>query len=292
MIELTQNKQYKMKSLGAVKEDEIVCPHCGSMPYEQDLNSIQENAQLRLKIDTLENEKDEIRKNYQQTMEQNLSEKDKTIAHLKSNYPYELVELPGRKEEVTRAEYYALSMLMWSVKKDNVFIDYELDTCGREEQSCQKRKHKVNSYQMSKKDHYGASLIPKGVNIHFEDSKIKILSIGSNGTIPDVFDMFTNLEEIALTNCKTIPVSIGNLENLEKLVIYESSINEIPFDISKMKNLRHLTISNYLSKELPEDLLNLKNLKKIIITCEDLSRQSKNILSKLKEKGIDTWRCG
>ncbi|KAI9125089.1 hypothetical protein K1719_003705 [Acacia pycnantha] len=55
-------------------------------------------------------------------------------------------------------------------------------------------------------------------------------------------------QSLRKTKVKTIPSSIGKLQNLETLDVKYSSVTELPADITKLHKLRHLLVYNYRTK--------------------------------------------
>jgi Leucine-rich repeat (LRR) protein len=89
-----------------------------------------------------------------------------------------------------------------------------------------------------------------------------------------------NLEELLLsrTNIKEIPKEIKNLTKLKKLIIANNLLTEIPKEIGDLKNLEELLLSYNNIKEVPKEIKNLTKLKKLVIANNLLTEISKEML--------------
>jgi flagellar motor component MotA len=86
---------------------------------------------------------------------------------------------------------------------------------------------------------------------------LRELSIGNTkiASVPEWIGEFRFLTKLSLfgnKNLKTLPDSIGNLKNLDKLEIRHSPIRTLPDSMGNLKNLTRLYLDDLLIKEMPE----------------------------------------
>ncbi|MFN4233937.1 MAG: leucine-rich repeat domain-containing protein [Bacteroidia bacterium] len=81
-----------------------------------------------------------------------------------------------------------------------------------------------------------------------------------------------------------LPECIGNLTNLQDIIIYNSPIDSIPNSIGELKNLKSLVLAKNKIKKLPNEICNLKNLEVLVLDNNEISNLPRNIyeLRKLK----------
>jgi len=94
---------------------------------------------------------------------------------------------------------------------------------------------------------------------------LDLSNTGLTGAIPIEIGDMVNLERLVLSNNELsgeIPSTIGNLMNLESLHLGENSLTgSIPSEIENLMNLTSLTLfSNQLTGEIPPEIGNLTNL--------------------------------
>ncbi len=112
--------------------------------------------------------------------------------------------------------------------------------------------------------------------------------------MPDLEELPESIGNLENLNClvikkvklKSLPESIGNLENLQELKIHGTSIQNIPETIGNLKKLSRLEILESELIEIPESICNLSNLKVLKIQSNltgNLNENEKAII-KLPEK--------
>ena len=62
---------------------------------------------------------------------------------------------------------------------------------------------------------------------------------------------------------KVIPEDIGQLENLEDLILSENSIEEVPVSVSLMSNLKIFKLANNRLRNLPFEIADILTLEEI-----------------------------
>ena len=110
-----------------------------------------------------------------------------------------------------------------------------------------------------------------------------------NGNIPSELGNLNNLEYLVLWNNQlhgNIPPELGNLDNLIYLYLGPNKLTgKIPAELANLSNLKHLYLSNnQLDGKIPPELGNLSNLKLLYLNnnqlCGELSLTSLNSLFK------------
>ena len=96
-------------------------------------------------------------------------------------------------------------------------------------------------------------------------SRLEVLKVLSFGplSLPPSIGMLQNLRVLNLSSCwnlAKIPQEIGNLENLEELMLNNTSISFLPDSIGNCKKLYKLTIGHTPIKELPDVVWDLSSL--------------------------------
>jgi len=125
-------------------------------------------------------------------------------------------------------------------------------------------------------------------------SKLISLSISSerliNLKLPNSIKNLNKLENFVLSYIflETFPEFFKSLVNLKKIDITYSHLKELPKYINKLKNLEMLYLRGNKINYIPESIIILENLKYLYINGNNnLDDNSKEILKKLKNKGID-----
>jgi len=78
----------------------------------------------------------------------------------------------------------------------------------------------------------------------------------------NLFSFFsTNALDIQSRNIIKLPKMIGQLSNLQKLLLYDNQITKLPETIGQLVNLRELSLSGNQITELPETIGQLINCK-------------------------------
>ncbi len=119
--------------------------------------------------------------------------------------------------------------------------------------------------------------------------KLKKLSIGNKiEDLPESISELKKLEYLSLNNnlFTQIPEQVFSLESLKGLFAVSNKIKTISSSIGKIETLETLHLRNNKIEILPENLENLENLKTLSIEENYLADSSKNILEKLKKKGV------
>ncbi|KAL6175444.1 hypothetical protein ACLB2K_052085 [Fragaria x ananassa] len=102
--------------------------------------------------------------------------------------------------------------------------------------------------------------------VALRDSKLK--------TFPDeVFDLERSVRTIDLTRNKIadIPMDIGKLINLQRLVLAENLIDRLPMHVSKLESLKVMTLDSNRITSLPDELGQLVRLERLSISKNSLS---------------------
>ena len=147
-------------------------------------------------------------------------------------------------------------------------------------------------------------------NAILEAECVKVLYLENEILIEDTMLQFINLKKVILVNCNSedfiqyaykfsnlesltiqyninsIPKSIGNCNNLQELIIFNSEIEKIPNTIENLVSLKTLKLNYSLIKDVPKELFTLKGLKFLSLNWgENLSflsdKVQKNIISNL-----------
>ena len=105
---------------------------------------------------------------------------------------------------------------------------------------------------------------------------LDLSNTGLTGAIPIEIGDMVNLERLVLSNNELsgeIPSTIGNLMNLESLHLGENSLTgSIPSEIENLMNLTSLTLfSNQLTGEIPSEIGNLTNLERLYLSDNQLT---------------------
>jgi Leucine-rich repeat (LRR) protein len=111
------------------------------------------------------------------------------------------------------------------------------------------------------------------------NNRVTEVNLGFNnliGIIPREIGNLTNLQSLVLYNNQlsgSIPAEIGNLTNLQSLTLYNSQLSgSIPSEIGNLTNLHVLVLyNNQLSGYIPTEIGNLRNLTHIFLNNNQLS---------------------
>jgi len=114
--------------------------------------------------------------------------------------------------------------------------------------------------------------------IIFNFENLKTLNLDKNylDSISTDIKKFVKLKNLDLSNNEnltTLPVTIGDLKNLEYLNLSSCKINILPNTFGELKNLKELNLSNndlYMN-EFPDSFDNLKNLEYLDLSLNELS---------------------
>jgi len=119
-------------------------------------------------------------------------------------------------------------------------------------------------------------------------TSLRILSIDTKiSSIPDWIGELQSLTEMSLGRrfsskllLASLPDSMRNLKNLEKLSIEESDIEKLPDWIGELESLTELSLKgNNSLKALPESIGNLKNLKRLILRYSAVEKLPDSIVN-------------
>lgn len=123
----------------------------------------------------------------------------------------------------------------------------------------------------------------EGVTMEYGQPYVKILDItglaieGINGSIPPEIGNLRNLESLVIRNIPgltgSIPAEISNMESLQNLIIADCNLTgEIPAEIGNMTGLNALALTgNNLTGSIPPELGNLVNLTALALGQNNLS---------------------
>ena len=111
------------------------------------------------------------------------------------------------------------------------------------------------------------------------------LDLSSNNltNISSNISKLSNLRELNFNKNKiaALPFEFGDLENLRFLNLRSNYIVEIPKSISKLKKLTVLDLSLNKINAVPLEIANLKNLKELNLVGNELSKDKRDLLTKL-----------
>ncbi len=99
-------------------------------------------------------------------------------------------------------------------------------------------------------------------------------STGLIGTIPKTIGNLENLESLIISGKMTgaIPREIGNLSNLKELVLHNNEFTKMPKEIGNLHSLEKLNISsNKLKGKIPKEIGQLDSLKSLVLSHNELS---------------------
>lgn len=104
-----------------------------------------------------------------------------------------------------------------------------------------------------------------------------------SGLDPTIFTLFhlnfLNISEIALD---ILPSEIGNLENLQSLILFGNKLSVLPSEVAKLANLKMLDVSRNELKEFPECLNGLTKLVSINLSNNSIEIVPKWTVTTLK----------
>lgn len=97
--------------------------------------------------------------------------------------------------------------------------------------------------------------------------------------LPSEIGQLKNLEELVIfkTNLSELPEEIGQLTNLVEIDLAENRLNELPESIGNLTKLRKLSLYNNNLRKLPESIGNLSLLEEIELNGNDLESLPKSI---------------
>jgi|GEM_PF-542553 len=97
--------------------------------------------------------------------------------------------------------------------------------------------------------------------------------------IPDCIGNLKNLQKIVLeyNNLKTLPASIGELSNLNELNLTSNSFTSLPEEIKNLQKLELLKLDYNQFSDITESIFYLKNVKELMINNNILKNIPKNI---------------
>ena len=135
--------------------------------------------------------------------------------------------------------------------------------------------------------------IPKTISFL---SKLKILSLFDTPKLEDFSNLIgelSNLEELILINIpmKFIPSTLGNLSNLLEITIRNVAIDHIPESLGNLHHLEKLTLHDIGLKELPESFGHLQNLQKLTLHEVALEELPESIGDCYRLKELDIKDC-
>jgi len=123
-------------------------------------------------------------------------------------------------------------------------------------------------------DGLGWILLEKYPN-HALWNTLHILGLLENNltSIPSSIGNLTNLETLILgkNSLSSLPEEIGNLTNLEELSLYYTNLTSLPSWIGKLTNLVELDLSFNKLTSLPKEIGNLKNLETLTLDDNKLT---------------------
>jgi len=122
---------------------------------------------------------------------------------------------------------------------------------------------------------------------------LRILHIfGLLSSLPDSIGNLTNLEKLNVEHNKltSLPDSIGNLINLKKLLLSNNTLTGLPDSICDLKNLIVLGLEMNWLASLPNNFGNLTNLTELYLGSNELASLPNNFgnLTKLTELYLDS----
>lgn len=103
--------------------------------------------------------------------------------------------------------------------------------------------------------------------LRFVDEQQTIMLYGTD-SIPEWISNFKNLKFLCAmpsAHIKAIPQQIGNIPQLENLVLLESRLSEIPKSFKKLNNLKHLNLVGDGKCAFPNDIANLDSVESIFL---------------------------
>ncbi|MHA1395781.1 MAG: leucine-rich repeat domain-containing protein, partial [Promethearchaeota archaeon] len=108
-------------------------------------------------------------------------------------------------------------------------------------------------------------------------------------SLPESIGNLTNLEKLYLykNQLSSLPESIGNLINLKELWIYNNQLSSLPESIGNLKNLKELDLKENQLSSLPESIGNLKNLKYLNLRENNLSSLPESIGNLINLQTLD-----
>lgn len=123
--------------------------------------------------------------------------------------------------------------------------------------------------------------------------EVLVLELKNTKEFPRWIGTPKNLKELrirAFSSLRALPDDIGNMTNLEKLVITYSRIELLPNTIWNLKNLKVLDLNSMNLQSLPDEIGNLTKLEKLNISKSGIRSIPKSIgnLENLKELNLSS----
>lgn len=113
-------------------------------------------------------------------------------------------------------------------------------------------------------------------------------------TLPDALGNLKNLETLVLhtfENLEELPESIGNLKTLTSLEIHTSpELKSLPESIGNLTSLKNLQVKDSGLVELPESIGNLHALQRIMLNkCEQLRAIPESFVNRILARPHEKW---
>jgi Leucine-rich repeat (LRR) protein len=117
--------------------------------------------------------------------------------------------------------------------------------------------------------------------------ELNIFSKNISASMTNIF--FVNRMENSRTLIFKIPQSIGQLRNLQNLVLTSNRITKIPKSIGQLYKLREINLANNQIAKIPKSMSQLSNLRTLILSNNKITKISEAIcqLSNLRELWLD-----
>jgi hypothetical protein len=97
--------------------------------------------------------------------------------------------------------------------------------------------------------------------------------------------------QVSLTDINAIPETIGQLTNLEELVLTHNEMTEFPAAAAGMRNLKDLTLSDRALKVMPDIFAELVKLERLVLDYSPIGTIPQGVLSLLHLKGLSASWC-
>ncbi len=124
-------------------------------------------------------------------------------------------------------------------------------------------------------------------------SSLEYLKLSNNllSSLPESFGDLKSLKElhIGFNELTSLPESFGNLSSLEYLFLFHNNLINLPESFGSLKTLKTLGIEDNNISSFPYNFEDLQSLGELNIRNNPLSHQSKELLKKLREKGVKVY---